>query len=204
MIRSNSVSIFVLIYGVLLAAALAAGCTGKPAGNGDDGTGDKVSYSASQVDRGKELTEEWKCNFCHTPEVAGPGAKAIPDPDRLFSGHPADGEIPEMEDMIMGTAEYMEFLDNLDTTVWASDDTLVFSANITPDKETGIGMWTEETFIETMRSGRHMGLGRRILYPMPWQEFGELDGADLTAIYAYLRTVKPVQNKVPPPVVLFR
>ncbi|MEQ9617575.1 MAG: c-type cytochrome [Deltaproteobacteria bacterium] len=202
--RSNSISLIILISGVLLAAVLVAGCGVKPASDGDSGTGGKASYSAAQEERGKELIEEWKCNFCHTPEVAGPGGKAAPDPGRLLSGHPADEKIPEMGDMIMGTAEYLEFLDNLDNTVWASDDRLVFSANITPDNETGIGAWTEEMFVETMREGRHMGLGRRILYPMPWRELGELDDAELTAIYAYLRTVKPVENRVPPPVMLFR
>ena len=202
--RSHSISMLVLIFGISLAAALVAGCGKKPAGTESGVTRDKVSYSAAQTERGKELTDEWHCNFCHTPEVAGPDGKAIPDPDRVFSGHPADEEVPEIGDMIMGTAEYMEFLDNLDSTVWASDDRLVFSANITPDNETGIGLWTEEQFIETMRSGRHMGLGRRILYPMPWQELGELDNADLIAIYAYLQTVNPVENQVPPPIVLFR
>ena len=49
-----------------------------------------------------------------------------------------------------------------------------------------------------------MGLGRRILYPMPWQELSALPDGDLISIYAYLRTIKPVSNKVPPPVVLMR
>ena len=110
----------------------------------------------------------------------------------------------EMHDMIMGSAEYMEFLDNLDNTVWASNDRLVFASNLTPDNETGIGRWTETQFMQTMRSGRHMGLGRRILYPMPWQELAELDDQDLIAIFAYLHTLEPVNNQVPPPIVLFR
>lgn len=202
--RSDQISMSVLMCAILLAAAITTGCGRKAAGPGEEVAVDRGSYSAVQQERGKVLTEEWKCNFCHTPEIAGPEGKAIPDPDRLLSGHPADEEIPEMGDMILGTAEYMEFLDNLDSTVWASNDRLVFSANITPDNETGIGTWTEEQFIGTMRSGRHMGLGRRILYPMPWQELGELDDADLIAIYAYLLTVKPVENRVPPPIVLFR
>lgn len=193
--KINQVIILLIFTAVVSSAAL--GCKKHTV------TEEGPAYSDVQVQRGTELVEKWKCNYCHSPEVRGNG-RPIPDPARLLSGHPSDEEIPGMHDMIMGSAEYMEFLDNLDTTVWASDDRLVFSSNLTPDNDTGIGTWSEEVFVATMRSGRHMGLGRRILYPMPWQELGELDDADIIAIYAYLRTVKPVQNQVPQPIVLFR
>lgn len=189
--------IMLLLISALVSTALGAGC-GKRAAKQES-----PAYSAAQIERGAELVGEWKCNYCHTPEVRGNG-RPVPDPERLLSGHPSDQGVPDMHDMIMGSAEYMEFLDNLEASVWASDDKLVFAANITPDNETGIGTWSEEAFIQTMRSGTHMGIGRRILYPMPWQELSELDDADLIAIYAYLRTVKPVHNSVPPPIVLFR
>lgn len=194
--RFDSVML-ILIFTLSLSAALATGC------NKSAPVQEKPSYTHAQVQRGMELVEEWKCNFCHTPTI-NQGGKAVPDPSRLLSGHPSDEKIPEMSDMIMGSAEYMEFLDNLGNTVWASNDRLVFAANLTPDNETGIGTWTETEFIETMRSGRHMGLGRRILYPMPWQELAELDDQELIAIFAYLHTIAPVKNQVPPPIVLFR
>ncbi len=166
---------------------------------------DPVSESAAdQLAKGQALVEEWKCNYCHSPEVMGPEGKAIPDPDRLLSGHPADEEIPEIPDMIMTSPEYMEFLDNLDSTVWATDNKIVFTANLTPDDETGIGAWTEEMFIATIRSGQHRGVGKRLKYPMPWQELAELDDAELAAIYVYLQSVEPVSNKVPESIVLFK
>ena len=112
----------------------------------------------------------------------------------------AEGEL----DMVMTSPEYMEFLDNLDSTVWATDNRLVFSANLTPDDETGIGTWTEEDFIATIRSGRHQGVGKRLKYPMPWQELAALNDEELAALFAYLRTMKPINNKVPDSVVLFR
>ncbi len=193
----STFTIILFITAASLTAAFAVGCKKSSV------TAEGPKYSSEQVERGMVLVEEWKCNYCHSPEIRGNG-RPVPDPERLLSGHPSDEEIPEMQDMIMGSAEYMEFLDNLDSTVWASNDTLVFSANLTPDNDTGIGAWNEEMFVETMRSGRHQGLGRRILYPMPWEELGELDAADLVAIYAYLVTIKPVSNRVPPPIVLFR
>lgn len=191
---------------VLSLAFAAAGCNkSKP---GEAGAPPQVytaaSFTAGQVTRGVELVNEWKCNFCHTPELKGPDGKPMPNPERLLSGYPQDEKVPDIADMVINSDAYMEFLDNLENTVWASNDTLVFAANLTPDAETGIGTWSPEQFTATMRQGRHMGLGRRLLYPMPWQELAELPDADLISIYAYLRTIEPVKNKVPPPVVLYR
>jgi hypothetical protein len=187
-------------------AAAAAGCSKSSPG---DASAPQPAYTASsftaeQVTRGAGLVDEWKCNFCHTPELKGPDGKPMPNPERLLSGHPQDEPVPDVADMVITSDAFMEFLDNLDNTTWASNDTLVFSANLTPDMETGIGPWTPEQFVATIRQGQHMGLGKRLLYPMPWQELAELPDADLISIYAYLRTINPVSNKVPPPVVLYR
>jgi len=187
----------------LALAALAAGCN-KSAPGQASAPAPAVSYTAAQVTRGVELVNEWKCNFCHTPELKGPDGKPMPNPERLLSGHPQDEKIPNIADMVITSDAFMEFLDNLDNTVWASNDTLVFAANLTPDVETGIGAWTDVQFVATIRQGQHMGLGKRLLYPMPWQELAELPDADLVSIYAYLRTIDPVSNKVPPPVMLYR
>ena len=74
-----------------------------------------------------------------------------------------------------------------------------FAANLTPDNETGIGTWQPEMFINAMRSGKHLGAGRPILPPMPWQSIGQLSDEDLKAIFTYLKTLTPVKNKVPQP-----
>jgi hypothetical protein len=73
-------------------------------------------------------------------------------------------------------------------------------ANITPDTATGIGSWTEEMFVKKFKNNasdevvnRHPGKENSI---MPWSMYGKLKEDDLKAIYAYLRTVKPVTNKV--------
>jgi hypothetical protein len=74
-----------------------------------------------------------------------------------------------------------------------------YSANLTPDANTGIGSWSEDTFVRALRTGRHMGVSRPILPPMPWGSFRNLTDQDLRSIYAYLRTVRPVRNRVPDP-----
>jgi hypothetical protein len=79
---------------------------------------------------------------------------------------------------------------------------IVYSANLTPDKDTGLGTWTEEMFVRSMRTGRHMGglkSARPIFPPMPWQDFAGLTDQDLKAIFAYLRTVPSIRNAVPDP-----
>jgi mono/diheme cytochrome c family protein len=69
----------------------------------------------------------------------------------------------------------------------------VTSANITPDK-TGISYYNEKLFLEAIRTGSVMG---RPLNPiMPWDGYRHMTDEDLKAIFAYLRTVKPVQNRV--------
>jgi hypothetical protein len=74
-----------------------------------------------------------------------------------------------------------------------------YAANLTPDRETGLGAWTEQNFVDTMRTGRHMGRGRPILPPMPWQMVKNLTDQDLKAVFAYLRTLPTVKNRVPQP-----
>jgi hypothetical protein len=73
--------------------------------------------------------------------------------------------------------------------------------NLTPDENTGLGIWTEEMFVRAMRTGRHMGASRPILPPMPWQSLAGLEDADLQAIYAYLRSLPPIKNRVPEAVI---
>jgi hypothetical protein len=86
------------------------------------------------------------------------------------------------------------------STAFAGPWGVSFAANLTPDNNTGIGIWPEELFIKTLRTGRHWGTSRPILPPMPWTAFRNMTDDDLKAVYAYLRTIKPVTNHVPAPV----
>jgi hypothetical protein len=74
-----------------------------------------------------------------------------------------------------------------------------FTANLTPDPETGLGKWSLRNFKETIRTGRHMGRGRPILPPMPIPMYKHFSDDDLAAIYAYLQSIPPVKNRVPEP-----
>jgi hypothetical protein len=85
-------------------------------------------------------------------------------------------------------------------TAWSGPWGISFAANLTPDQKTGMGMWTEEMFIKAMRTGKHMGMSRPILPPMPWQNVAAMTDGDLKAVFAYLRSIPPIVNLVPLPI----
>lgn len=73
-----------------------------------------------------------------------------------------------------------------------------YAANLTSD-ETGIGNWTEQQFFKAFRQGKYKGLdnSRTLLPPMPWQMYSQVTDADVSAIFAYLKSTTPVDNVVP-------
>lgn len=78
-------------------------------------------------------------------------------------------------------------------------DTPVFTAysrNLTPDKDSGIGTWTDEQIIRAMREGVTKE-GETLGPPMPVPTYHNMSNDDARAIVAYLRTIKPVHNEVP-------
>lgn len=156
-------------------------------------------YNRDMIKRGEQLVNEGNCHYCHTP-VINTEEGSIPDPDRLLSGHPEETGVPEIPDVPVGSQQWLEFLKNLESTVWAGDWGITFAANLTPDKQTGIGIWDEKQFVNAMRTGKHAGMGRDILPPMPWEDYSKLSDYDLISIFAYLRTIEPVNNRVPDPV----
>jgi mono/diheme cytochrome c family protein len=69
----------------------------------------------------------------------------------------------------------------------------LYTSNITPDRETGIGTWTADQFYATMHVGRFPDGG--LLYPaMPFGSYTKVTRADSDAIFAYLQTVPPVRQ----------
>jgi len=86
-------------------------------------------------------------------------------------------------------------------TAFAGPWGVSYARNLTPDQVSGLGIWTEEMFVKTMRTGRHMGVSRPILPPMPWQNLNAMTDDDLKAVFAYLRSIKPIRNEVPDAVV---
>ena len=147
------------------------------------------------VQRGKYLVSAMGCSGCHTPKTMGPaGPKS--DESRFLSGHPEGSSLgppPRLDGGRWVAAS------SWDTTAWSGPWGVSYSANLTPDENTGIGSWSEDTFVRALRTGRHMGASRPILPPMPWGAFRNLADDDLRSIYAYLRTVPPISNRVPGP-----
>ena len=72
----------------------------------------------------------------------------------------------------------------------------VYTANITPDKDTGIGAWTDAQIITAIREGRTRE-GKINFPPMPVPTYNNMSDDDVKAIVAYLRTLKPIHNEVP-------
>ena len=125
--------------------------------------------------RGKYLVGLLGCGACHT-------AGAL------------DGE-PDMSLFLAGSTTGIAWSNPL-----GSDRPgIVFPPNITPDKETGVGGWSDRQLANAIRAGigRH---GNRRIATMPWQAYARLSDDDVTAIVAYLRTLDPVRRQVPAPV----
>jgi mono/diheme cytochrome c family protein len=145
--------------------------------------------------RGQYLVETLGCSDCHTPKKMGPDGPEI-DTSRLLSGHRQDAVLPAPP---AARGPWIASA-NSDFTAWSGPWGISYAFNLTPDRNTGLGIWTEEMFVKAIRTGRHMGVSRPILPPMPWQMYRNLTDDDLKAVYAYLRTLKPIHNRVPDPV----
>lgn len=125
---------------------------------------------AEEVARGRHLVELMSCAVCHSPR--DPKTKA-PIPDN-FSG---------------GTVGRHE-----------SGVGLFFPPNLTGDKETGLGDWTDDQIADALLKGARPD-GRELSTAMPWKAYQRyLRKDEASAIVAYLRTLKPIKHKVPDPI----
>jgi hypothetical protein len=186
---------------VAVTIIVAAGCNAGQSGRPDVATeqqqaAEQAKHEQTVVERGKYLVTVGGCTDCHTPWKMGPNGPE-PDQTRFLSGHPQDMPMPASGGpqppwMWMGAATNTAF-----RGPWGTS----YATNLTPDKDTGIGLWTEQVFINTLKTGRQMGVGRPILPPMPWSNYGQMTDDDLRAVFAYLRTIEPKRNDVPDAVV---
>ncbi len=156
------------------------------------------STEPSPVERGKYLAMAGGCGDCHSPKAFTPSGP-VPDANRLFSGYPSGAKLPEIPKGILGPAQWGALTTN-DLTAWVGPWGVSFAYNLTPDPATGIGNWNEALFIQALRTGKFMGTSRDMLPPMPWQEIGKMKDDDLKAIFAYLKSVAPVDNAIPSPI----
>jgi len=151
-----------------------------------------ASSSNGRVERGKYLVSTIGCNDCHTPLKMGPKGPE-PDMSRFLSGHPE--EMGALKPVAIGGPWMM--VSAATGTAFSGPWGISYAANLTPDQNTGLGIWTEEMFVKALRTGRHMGVSREILPPMPWTSFRHASDEDLKSIYAYLRSITPIVNHVP-------
>jgi hypothetical protein len=155
--------------------------------------------NAERVKHGETLVRMGGCSDCHTP-MAFDAKLGMPVPikERFLSGHPEGAPDPtgnpgKGDQAVIGPT----------FTSFRLPFGVVYSANLTSDRETGLGTWSEAQFKRVMRSGVHKGDpdGRPVLPPMPWMNLSQSSDEDLGAIFAFLQSLPPVKNKVPDPAV---
>ena len=154
-----------------------------------------VESQSDMVQRGKYLVDTvGACGHCHTPR-----AGAEYNMNMYLAGHPANAPYPRYNFSMMQQGIFI--LTSTQMTAFSGPFGTSFSSNLTPDKETGLGEWTEKMFIQAMRTGLHQGIegNRKIFPPMPTKHYAQMNDEDLKAIWAYLRTIKPVKNEVSSP-----
>ena len=109
----------------------------------------KKPVHADAAARGKYLVSFGGCNDCHTPlKMTDHGP--VPDLARMLSGHPRDNRLPS-PDLKPGPW----FAATTGMTAWAGPWGITYAANLTPDTNTGLGIWTEDMFLDALAKPRH-------------------------------------------------
>lgn len=159
-----------------------------------------LTFGASpEAARGRYLVTIMGCDDCHTPLKMGPKGPE-PDMSRRLSGHPADLKVPKG---FAADPKGWVWAGNATNTAFAGPWGVSYAPNLTPDA-TGLGSWTEANFVKALKEGKHLGVGRPIVPPMPWMAYSRATDDDLKAVFAWLKTVPPVKNQAPeyePPMV---
>jgi mono/diheme cytochrome c family protein len=126
------------------------------------------AHAQGLVERGKYLATLGDCIDCHTPGY------------------------------FLGEADMTRYLAGSDVGFRLGDLGVFVGPNLTPDRETGLGSWTDEQIATALTTGKRPD--GRILAPiMPWHALAHLTKPDLAALIAYLRSLPPVSHKVPGP-----
>jgi mono/diheme cytochrome c family protein len=120
------------------------------------------------VARGGYLVRVMGCGDCHTPGVF----LGKPDFARALSGSDVGFEVPGLG--------------------------IHWGPNLTPDKETGLGRWSEAEIIAAITTGVTPD-GTRLIPTMPFNDFAALTAEDRHAVAAYLMSLPPINNQVPAP-----
>ena len=147
-----------------------------------------------KIKEGERLVAALDCEICHSPKRMGPqGPEVIPE--LRFGGHQAGSALPPYDEETL-KAGWVLFAPDFTSMIgpWGQS----YTANISSDS-TGIGMWTEEQFKKVLREGKYKGMDntRPILPPMPWDAYKNLTDEEISKVFAFLKSTKPVKNVVP-------
>ena len=127
------------------------------------------AQAQDRVKRGAYLAAIMDCTGCHTP-----GALiGKPDQARSLAGSDIGFAIPDLG--------------------------VFYPPNLTPDRETGLGSWSEADIVKAVRTGVTPS-GRTLVPVMPFPSYARLTDADAQALAAYLKSLKPVKHQAPAPV----
>lgn len=196
MTRFNSLAPRIVRFALLAAGLPLAVAAGDQPGSTKVAAADRAALA--RIERGQYLVTTSACHDCHTPWIET-ASGAEPDMSRMLSGHPASEAIVEPP-AALPAGPWVAAI-SATNTAWSGPWGTSFTANLTPDEETGIGKWSFEEFRDTIRTGRHLGRGRAILPPMPIPMYRHFNDEDLEAIYSFLRSIPPISNKVPEPLI---
>jgi hypothetical protein len=186
-------TLVILLVSASISGTALVACT---SGDASEKTTSIAITQDSLVKRGAYLVNSIGCDDCHSPKKIGPNGMEL-DIEHRFGGHLANTSLGKPNTSVMKDG-YMLFAMDLTSAVgpWGQS----YAANISSDA-TGIGNWTEEQFFRAIREGKSKGLkeSRPLLPPMPWFVYKNMSDLDLKAIFAFLKSTKPVNNLVPGP-----
>lgn len=188
-----------IIISIASATMLIACGSGDQNKKADDITTERRLEGEQLAKRGEYLVAIGGCDDCHTPKNFSASGISF-DSSRRLSGHPAGDKLPPIDGKSLQPGHWISATPDL--TAWVGPWGMSMTANLTPDSATGIGNWTEQQFMSAIRTGKHMGAdnGRPIMPPMPWEVIRNMTDEDLQSVYAYLRSLPPVNNRVPAPI----
>ena len=127
-----------------------------------------TAHADDKVARGAYLASIMDCGGCHNTGAFTPA----PNLETPLSGSNIGFEVPGL--------------------------CVFYPPNLTPDKKTGLGGWTDEQVVAAFTTGVRPD-GRQLAPAMPWMSYGRITKDDAMAVAAYLRSLKPVENQVPGP-----
>ena len=192
---------FLRTISLIIAVGLPAfvlSCNNEEKKEKEDGMEDhKEMSNEDMIKRGNYIMITAGCHDCHSPKKFGPHGEMMLDSSKLLSGHPENMPLPPVNVKSLEPGQWMSLSGDL--TAFVGPWGMSYTANLTPDSATGIGAWNESQFINALRKGQHLGNGRPIMPPMPWEFIAKMTDDDLKAVFAYLKSLPAVKNAVHPP-----